>query len=309
MNKQIIILILFVININIFCTNDSSDDKSKKNMQPNFLFYAKDKIIMEKNSLYFTEFDYQNELDLSVFFKNRFYEFNYYINNIFLLDFLPVINSFNSFTAYQMLYNNFSTGVFNNFKIKKILKIYTNVEAGVYVPFSFFTSIYLTPGLEFSGDYYFGFFWSIKGYLPVEYFPELQSSLLTLKSNLIIGYEFFRFYGPKKFKFALTVNDQSEIFIPIPKDINTYENKLKAGTYFTILDTLQPYAYFILNTYGWFGTVYAYNLFTGFNAGINILLKYFLFTLDYSGSIDLYNINNGWVNKIEAVFKFSLYFK
>jgi len=307
MNRQILILILFIININIFYSNDASDDKIKKSIKPVFLFYTQDKIIFENSTAAFNEFDYRNELNFTVFLKTKSYEFNYYLNNVFLLDYLPFFNADNPVTAYHLLNNNLSTGVNNTFKIKKILKIYANIEAGVYVPFSYFTSIYLTPSLEFSGDYYFGFFWNIKGHLPVEYFPGLQSALITLKSNLIIGYEFFRFYGPKKFKFALTAENQSKVFLPLPENINTYENKLKAGTYFTIVERIQPYAYFILNTFGEFGTVYVYNLFIGFNAGINIILKYFLFTLDYSGSYDPYI--KVWVNRIEAVFKFSLYFK
>jgi len=308
MKRQIFIFIFFIININIFFGYDLSDDKIKKSIKPNFLFYAQDKIIFEENAVSFNEFNYQDELNFSVFFKKNFYEFNFYINNILLLDFLPVITSIKTFTAAQLFYNNFSTRVDNIFKIKNFLNIYTNLEAGLYAPFSSPISIYLTPGLEFSGDYFFGFFWNIKGFISVEYFPELESALLTVKSNFILGYEFFRFYGPKKFKFALTADDQPKFFIELPLTTNTYENKFKAGTYFTIVDLLQPYAYFILNNYGSFGNINEKQQFIGFNAGINIILKYFLFTVDYSCSIDLDNMNNGWVNRIEAIFKFSLYF-
>ncbi len=168
------------------------------------------------------------------------------------------------------------------------------------------------PGLNLNGDYFYGFFWNFKESFTAELYPIENYSLLTSFTYLELGYEFFRFYGPVKFKFGITAIDYIDFNFYIdnynPGYLDNYfENVFKISVFFKFFD-IKPSIYFIINTYNDiypYETVYNY---FGFGLGLEYFYKWFLFTVEYIGLVDINSKEMILLNVVDFYFKFEFFY-
>lgn len=306
----IFIILIFFSVINMNSQADNTDDIKKK-APFSFDFYNKEKFIFEFDGIYHYTNLLRNEVDFSFKFPFRYYALNFGVNEKFFVDFnqiqiskseeiidTPTIIS-------NMLNNYFSTGIDNKIKLKPIMNIYLNYENGIITPFNDYLSFIINPiTLRFEGDYYFGFNWEIEGAIPITITPQIQNDIVFSPSMYFkLAYEFFRFYGPRKFKFTIVTDDYLTISIPYSIYDKTYENNFKAGMIFNFFG-ISPSIFFILDTTGDVSTREISNNYIGLKTGISLYINRFIFSVDYSGYTDVTLSYGNWINRFDAYFKF-----
>jgi len=326
-----LILTLLIFNFKSF-SDESSDSNNKKKINYVISHYSCDEYntFFDNEELY--SFKKITELDLTCKFNFLpWYSFLFYFNNIFEFDFYEIYRLYDFKKVYDeywdnnSIYNTFTFELSNEFSIKKIIQIdlnfdFINEVSSNKKEFSYnrYLSLSVVPWINLSGDYYFGYFWDLRAYQFFEFFPQEDYKKFITFSYLQIGYQFFRFYGPKKFKFSILLGDKFYYNIPtkyVPSSIN---NIFRFGLKFNFFN-FEPFLYYMHDFY--------YSLYKDFDDynnnsfGINFGFKYTIenFTVgaEYIGTYDIlraeymkkYNIqiNDSWVNDIDFYFKFNIW--
>jgi hypothetical protein len=301
-----LIILYSSLIINIFGTDDATNDMNKKKYKPEFSFYNKEKINFEVSTSEISTLYLLNELYISVGFPIKSFKITPWIDDMFLVDFLPVTAYPTPFSATDLLYNSLIAGVDSSVKIQRIMNIYLNFEVWLNTPFYDNLSLYFKPLLGFYGDYYYGFYWNIEQSVPIDFTPATGSTIISIQNYTKAAYEFFRFYGPKNFKFTIAMENTLNIYIPVPVTSNYYENKFTAGAYFTLYGFTLPDLYFVLDAAGYFYSTT--NLPVGFKAGFSYTGKRIYVSASYTGTKDLINLALPWLNRIELFVKFKINF-
>ncbi len=313
--KYIFVFILLFSVFNIFCQSDNTADNvnnnenktenDKKKFPGIFSFYYKEKIIFENDINQINTAELKSEINLALSFPINIYTIKIWVNDIFITDFEPIINNYRYFYTSDLFFNGFTTGLDNKFKIKKIMNIFANFEFGINTPFNDSLSLYFNPILKLTGNYYFGFNWEIEQSFPIESF--LNTGIISLTSSTYskLAYEFFRFYGPKNFRFTILIEDTFDyLILDYETGLNTLENQLRTGILFKIYN-FSPSIYFIYTIYASLSDFEIINNIIGFKTGLYFSRKWFSINADYLGSFDLNNSVLGWRNRIEVYVKFS----
>jgi len=309
--KFFLITIIILINICIY----SNENKLKEEII-NLTFYTLEKyyLILENNET--SNFFKKIENDLTIYFLHKSYTFSIFMNNILFIDYYNAYYDYNNINNPSLLllssfYNTASLGIENKLSFKNKFDFETNLELYANVPFYGTFSLVPTPVMKAYGSYYFGFEWEFKEYLYLELIPEYDYITFYPSTYLKLIYEFFRFYGPEKFRFSIMIENTLDIKIPSKYYLNTLNNYLKAGVYVSFLGLKIGYLkiglYFIQNIFNEFTPFNHYSDLIGFSSEIEYIIKYFEFVFKYEGSIDILSINKNWISYFEASIKFSFY--
>lgn len=294
-------LVLLSISPETDVSGDATNDKKREKLF-DFIFYAEDRVIFESYPDYITDLSYSNELNLELLFKKRFYTLDTYLNNIFQFNFLPALYP-GYYVPYKFSYENIEFAVLNKFKIQRVMDVLLNTYLAFYIPFDYYLSIYLTLENELKGNYYFGLFWGNRLAFTPEFIPQVSDITLAVEDQIVLGYEFFRFYGPKVFKLAILLDNTFNFLF---KDVIYYINELKAGTYLTFFNSVKLYLYFILIDQYIFDYSFLNENSIGINAIFEFYKRYFLLYIEYKGTIDTTIKPYSWKNWIELSFRFML---
>lgn len=295
MKRKFLVVFFFIIfSLTLFSQSDRNIDKNKS---IDLIFYVQDKLTFKNDNQEINDLYYTNELNFDIIFKKKFYTFDFYINNIFCFNFLPVVYP-NYYLPYQFSYENIEVAGLNKFRIKTYIDIYLNFYLTFYIPFDDYLSIYLTIENELKGNYYIGIFWSNRVAFIPQFQPQIQRLGNSIEDEVILGYEFFRFYGPKKFRVAIQVGNY---FNSTFTETFSFLNKLKTGTYLTFFKFMKFHAYFILIDK--YIDSYLYENSLGVDIIFEFYKKYFSFSLEYMGTVNTLSEYN-WNNFIEVYFRF-----
>jgi hypothetical protein len=302
-SKIIIIFIIIIYCLNNIYAKDEDAGLRNDGIKPTFGFYFKQKMTSEFEQERWDYLYLYNELNFQTNLPIDFYTLSIRVNDIFLTDFTPLINNYSDINAFDIIYNSLSAEIGNKFKIRKIITFKINLNAEFNAPVYDNLSLCINPKLIMEGDYYFGFFWNIEQSFPLDFYFVDNSMNLTISNYAEIGYEFFRFYGPKNFNIGILANNYFNVYIPYPVNINTFDDAFNLGIYFNFFGC-RPSVFFVLENYGDFTQIS--NQFIGFQAGFLFNKKFFILSVNYKGLYDI-KLNDGiWINKIDFYIKFYL---
>ncbi len=135
--------------------------------------------------------------------------------------------------------------------------------------------------------------------------------MFTPSTFIKLNYEFFRFYGPKTFRFKIIIDDN--FGIPLDsRNLSEYLfNKLKIGSSFkfTGFKPLIPSIFFIMNTYCIFNPFKVTNNYIGVSLNLDVDINRVVISFNYEGTIDnaldIYSSEKKWISKID--FSIMLY--
>ncbi|MCK5570544.1 MAG: hypothetical protein KAJ15_12550, partial [Spirochaetes bacterium] len=167
------------------------------------------------------------------------------------------------------------------------------------IPFNETPFLIFTPSLDATGNYYFGLFWELGNDLAIYTYPAEKTVLIHYINFFQIGYEFFRFYGPKKFNPGIIFDN--EIILTIPYE---YLNTMRFGLYLAS-KYIEPSIFFFQENHGLLSGS-ALRRETGFTAGIDIFIKWFEFSLSYRGTADILRSSPGWNSRIDFHINFAI---
>ncbi len=327
-SKKFLLLIITLLFFIYKSFGDESSDINKKKNNYIISHYSIDEYntFFDNKELY--SFKKITELDLTCkFYFLPFYSFLFYFNDIFEFDFYEIYRLYNykeingDYLDNDSLNNTFTIELSNEFSIKKILSIDLNIDFINEISSNKkkFThnrllSLSVVPWIKLSGDYYFGYFWELRVYQSFEFFPQEDYNSLIPSSYIKAGYQFFRFYGPKNFKFSILFDDEFYYYIPLKLIPGSIYNIFRFGFKFNFFN-FEPFAYFkhdiYYYSYGVEEEVIIYDkTFNNFNQlGIDLGLKYkienFTLAAEYIGTYDIIS-NDGWFNEIDFYFKFNI---
>jgi hypothetical protein len=306
----------------------TSDQVKKKHIPLNFSFYA----IYDFYSLLDSSGDIYSlensiELNANLDIPVDFYAFSFCLNNTFYIDF----NQFRtdkisepinySDVVRSGLYNMFTADIDNMLDFKNKIRLnfpfYFSIDTAVndYMFFSFI------PVCRLSGDYFFGFNWELEQTYIFEkfiYFPDtINDYFVNISSTYLkLAYEFFRFYGPKNFKWTISLENSIKFKFPSASavtaeyDFTQFSNKTKFGAYFDFYG-FRPSVYFIMNLFSNLDPLEVSNLYIGISTGLKYRIKWFSFSLNYKGTSDLLlnKLLNKfiWYSEIDFYVKFDFY--
>ncbi len=299
--KLSILLIIFFI----FLYNAYSDETSDKRGGLSFSFYFKQSQSYDFDALQTQNLFLKNEFSANFSFPYKFWSISLLLNDIFITDFYPAIY-YSLPKATDMLQNIFSLNLENKLHFKNAVKIFFNLGLDLNTPFYDYPSIIFNPGIKFEGNYYYGFFWSLAEIIPVDYKPDNNNLNISSLNMIKIGYEFFRNWGPHKFKFSLLTENYTDVNIYNnfnPKIIN---NEIKNGFGINLYG-LSIYNYFINILYYGYEDKTLFNNYVGINLKIDYSIKNITFSIDYTGLYDLKNPDNKFFNQFEFYIKIAYY--
>ena len=187
-------------------TDDSWKYKKNNKINPIFSFYSKDEFYLIFTNQEIITLSKITEVNLGMFIPIKIYTFSAYINNNTLVDFNEINNirsAGNISGPNTLLVNNlFSTGMGNEFNFKNKVKISLNCDFYLNSPFNDNISFIILPSVNFSGNYYFGFYWLMEEiFMPELYIVHLYKNdnnninnyNLTGSTHVNFGYEFSGF--------------------------------------------------------------------------------------------------------------------
>mgnify|MGYP006870478925 CR=1 FL=1 len=289
--KKIILLLTFLtlFLFSSFSIDNTSDIKKNHNIY----FYFKQKFTYEGNKFINNYLQLKNELYFSYSFTYDFWTIMPWINDLFVFDFLPL--TYTPIYLLDLFYNSLTLGLDNNFKIRRVMNIYLSFETAFNKPFNDYFSLYLSPIIGLSGNYYFGLNWEITQYFSMDITPETKSFIFTPETYFKILYEFFRFYGPNNFRLSL-MTDNSFSYSSLQEIKNSFTSGL-----FLYFYGVKPSLYFTLN----YEKSSIERLDIGLKTGINFTKKFFSINIDYKGYKDILS-NSDWINRVDFYVKFYL---
>ena len=312
----IILLMLFIFNL--YAIEDMTSDSSKPSEDQNkkhfiFSFYFKEKLTYEGNYYETDIFDFKNIINFNFNFPiNKSYTFAFWLNDIFLIDFNQLIISDTygitdpMSTAGNMLYNSINIGIDNKIKIKRIMDFFFDFEFSINTPFNDYFSLMINPLIGLQGSYYFGFFWEIEESVLIEFFPTGYQYEIDILNYSKIGYEFFRFYGPRNYRLSIILENTSNISFFLPYNVITSEIEFKAGISM-IFYGVSPFVFFLLKTEKDLSLNYYERISPGINFGVIYTNKIFNAHLEYSGTYNTTALTKAWTSRIDFYLKLQIY--
>jgi hypothetical protein len=190
-----------------------------------------------------------------------------------------------------------TVGTEHRFRIPKIIDITPSFSAGLNTPFDSYPYLSLEPEIRLSGSYFFGLDWEIDALLTTEIYPDTLKTVYYPYGYGMIGFEFFRFYGPDNLRIIVSAED---FFSPeIRPDENDYffQNSFKAGVSLRYR-SLIPSAGFVYQT-EWAAQPYLlYADRPGFYAGLSWSDQKIFISGEYQGRYD--QVDHLWNHRIEA---------
>ncbi|OHD11330.1 MAG: hypothetical protein A2086_05770 [Spirochaetes bacterium GWD1_27_9] len=295
--KIIIISILLFMLSSLFYADETND--SKKNFL--FSFYYKQSQTYDFNQTQTENLFLLNEVNLNFSFPYKIWTISCLIDDIFVVDFYPLVY-YDYFTGMDLLRNIFSINLNNEIHFRNAIKMFFDFGIDLDTPFYDYPSISFNPSVKFEGNYYYGFFWSFEQIVPINYNPYQSLINITSLNTIKIGYEFFRTFGPRKFKFSLVTENDMDIDIYDNYNQKILKNNLKNGIGLNFYG-VSIYTNFVNLFYYGYENNTLFNNYIGFNGLINYSIKYLELSLNYTGMYDLTNPNNGFINQFEFYIK------
>lgn len=320
MKKKTLIILFLFLSLFIY----SEENKSELKIKPilNFSGNQGFSLVTDSRKLNFLNLEHDLYLGLEV--PINIYTFGVWLENSFIIDFADIQ------TFQKMLNNSLSMGIDNTFFIKNI--IYTNINFIInftlpynqhkideYMPSDDKLFLILNPLIKLGGMYYVGLDWEIEQDFPVKLIFNTDASAFKPTTYFSLSYEFFRFYGPKNFKFSIASNDSITFSIPFVKSsateedddttiinqVNTLLNNLNIGLVFNFYD-FSPSINFLYNlVYNMEGGVVTNNE-LGFATGLSYAYKKFVFTIGYTGYMKFTESSSKWISTISTGISFNL---
>jgi hypothetical protein len=325
MKKRSLILLFIVLSLFIY----SEEKKDELKIKPIFNFSGTQGFSLVTDSEDVDFINLEHDLFMSLEIPINFYTFGAWISDSFIVDFAGIQRN-SDFTFQKMLNNSLSTGIDNTFFIKNI--IYANLNFNVnftvpnnmykiddYTPSDDKLFLILNPLIKLGGMYYIGLDWEIEQDFPVKLIFNTDASAFKPTTYLSLSYEFFRFYGPRDFKFSITTNDSLTFSIPfiessttkdgddetITRQVNTLLNNFNFGVVFNFYNfsISQSFLYnFIYNIDD--GIISTHEL--GFNTGFSYAYKMLVFSIGYTGYMKYAETSSKWISNINTSISINL---
>lgn len=310
--KLILIVMLFMWTGFLFAQENENKSKNSENEKKSYSsFYW-----LEKTSVYWSNPDgleflnlvSQLNYSLNIFKNNYFFSFN--INDFMICDFVPLLINSDSYTdkkvmAGDMFHNSFKIGVENAFNIKRFTWLWLNLSAVLNSSFEGSNSISIDPLVKGEGDYFHGFSWLALTSFPIEFF--LEEDYISFGPSFYVkaAFEFFRFYGPEKFRLEYQIDSSWDFSFPSAYYVNSIYQRSSTGLNFP-LKKIEPFVYFVYSNYFYGPDYQAASRNIGFETGISLDFGNVSLSLDYEGNSDLLISTKNWKSRLELAFLLSL---
>jgi hypothetical protein len=343
MKKRFLIPLFLVLSLFIYSEENKSEIKIKPIL--NFSGTQGFSLVTDSSKLNFLNLEHDLFIGLEV--PINIYTFGVWLEDSFIIDFADIQ------TFQKMLNNSLSMGIDNTFFIKNIMYANLNFNINFTLPYNQYKIddytpnddklyLILNPLVKLGGMYFFGLDWEIEQDFPIKLIFNTDASAFKPTTNFALSYEFFRFYGPKNFKFSFTTNESLTFSIPfinfskrvikngdesenedegedeghsstnddsnnstIIKPVNTFLNNLNIGLVFNFYG-FSPSINFLYNlVYNMEGGVISiYEL--GFATGLSYTYKMLTFSIGYTGYMKNAETYNKWISTISTGISINL---
>lgn len=298
--KLIIVVVVFLPTfvLESLVLNTNTNDKDNIIESSALYISAQEKLNTKFDKTELVYLDFMNKIDAEISFPiTSFYKISTWALDYFTFDFSETPAQENT----GFFYNYFNFGIDNYFEIKKYVTIELTMDMAVSSLSAHTTVLEFYPASGVSGNYYFGFSWQLTQAFPVYHSIEAGQTEVLTNTGLTLSYEFFRFYGPKEFKFSLVLNE--DIYYSLTDKY--IDNIFQAGIEFNFKN-ITPEIFFMIEAYYNPADSSYNNTYLGLVNGITYRYKRFTFALDYTGKINSSVPNSPWQHLITTSVRFNL---
>jgi hypothetical protein len=302
----------------------SNDTEEKSGTFPTswFSFYFRQKFQYEGYEDEVDDLDLLHQVSFLYVYKRPKFRLDIRVSDYFISDFSPLtIDATNPDTstdlAASMFYNSFSTSITTRFDLGRVMKLGVSLYLGLDAPFDGSLLLKAEPNIHLQGSYWFGLFWEAHLGAPIDgtAYPDGSYDsygMISISTYGELGYEFFRFFGPKKFKFSILVESSflASFYSP-PVFDNRIEHRTVAGFRFNWFKFEQRinfvhYTQGLLNLNQSETTSELIVSSPGIEIEWFTKIKWFSFSISYEGWMNIADSNPAWMNRTTVYVMFHL---